>query len=78
MVALVVSEGDDAADGGMALEQRGDARVEHEVDLRIGVGTAQGAEQRRGQDGVAHLPETDDEDMLNFHRLLELWEWCGR
>jgi hypothetical protein len=64
-VALVVGEGDDAAQGGMALEERCYALVEHKVNLGIGVVLPKGAEQRRGQDGIAHLAEAYDKYLHN-------------
>ena len=60
-MTLVVGERDDAADGGMALEERGYALVEHKVDLRIGVVGPERREQGSGEYGIAHLPESDDE-----------------
>ncbi len=59
VVALIVGEGDDAVEGRMVFEEWGEVRVEHQVDMRLGKGGMQGVEQRRGQDGIAQLPESD-------------------
>ncbi len=68
---FIVSEGDDATDGRMALEERGYALVEHKVDLSIGEVFPQRAEQRRGQNGITHLSEADNEYLHNVRLQLQ-------
>ena len=64
-MALVIAEGDDTTDGRMPLEQGCDPFVEHEIDLRLREILPQGAQQRRGQDGIAHLSESYNEYLHN-------------
>ena len=54
------------ANGRMSLEERSNALVEHKVNLSIREVLPQGAEQRCGQDGIAHLPEADNEYLHNI------------
>ena len=60
-VSLLISKGDDMANGRMSLEEGSYAFVEHKVNLGIREVLPQGAEQWRGQNGIAHLSEADYE-----------------
>lgn len=62
-VALVIAEGEYPVDGGMAAEEGGNRLVEYEVYPRLWKIVTQRVEQGGGEDGVAHLAESYDEDV---------------
>ena len=67
MVQLVVGEGNDAVDRGMAFEKGGYPLVEDIVNLCSGKITAQSVQERSGQNSIAQLAESDDKYVLDFY-----------
>ena len=60
------SEGDNAVDRGMPRKEVGELRIEHKMDFGIGETPTYGIEQSRSKHGVAHLAETDNEELHSF------------
>ena len=61
VMAVVVGERNEVADGRMSLEEWAQLLVEHKVDGCIRIVFVQGVQYDGGENGIAHLAESDDE-----------------